>query len=125
MGSLERFFGVLIEHYAGAFPVWLAPAQVIILTIAERHSEYARVLSEQFLAEGIRTETDFENEKIGYKIRNATMLKVPYLVIIGDKEMTENMVTVRKRSGENIGPFTPDEFIALVKEKVGEKSQEL
>jgi threonyl-tRNA synthetase len=125
MGSLERFFGVLIEHYAGAFPVWLAPAQVIILTIAERHSEYARVLSEQFLAEGIRTETDFENEKIGYKIRNATMLKVPYLVIIGDKEMTENMVTVRKRSGENIGPFTPDEFIALMKEKVGEKSQEL
>jgi threonyl-tRNA synthetase len=125
MGSLERFFGVLIEHYAGAFPVWLAPAQVIILTIAERHSEYARALSEQFLAEGIRTETDLENEKIGYKIRNATMLKVPYLVIIGDKEMTEKMVTVRKRSGENIGPFTPDEFIALVKEKVREKSQEL
>ena len=125
MGSLERFFGILIEHYAGAFPVWLAPVQVIILTIAERHSEYARSLSAQFLAAGIRTEVDIENEKIGYKIRNATILKIPYLVIIGDKEMTENRVTVRKRSGENIGPFTPEEFIAIVKEKAEEKSREL
>jgi threonyl-tRNA synthetase len=125
MGSLERFFGILIEHYAGAFPVWLAPVQVIILTIAERHSEYARSLSAQFLAAGIRTEVDIENEKIGYKIRNASILKIPYLVIVGDKEMTENRVTVRKRSGENIGPFTPEEFIAIVKEKAEEKSREV
>jgi len=125
MGSLERFFGILIEHYAGAFPVWLAPVQVIILTIAERHGEYVRSLSAQFLAAGIRTEVDIENEKIGYKIRNATILKIPYLVIIGDKEMTENRVTVRKRSGENIGPFTPEEFIAIVKEKAEEKSREV
>lgn len=125
MGSLERFFGILIEHYAGAFPVWLAPVQVIILTIAERHSDYARSLSAQFLAAGIRTEVDIENEKIGYKIRNATILKIPYLVIAGDKEMTENRVAVRKRSGENIGPFTPEEFIAIMKEKTEEKSREL
>ncbi len=125
MGSLERFFGILIEHYAGAFPVWLAPVQVIILTIAERHSEYARSLSAQFLAAGIRTEVDIENEKIGYKIRNATISKIPFLIIVGDKEMTENRVAVRKRSGENIGPFTPEEFIAIVKEKAEEKSREL
>lgn len=123
MGSLERFFGVLIEHYGGAFPVWLAPVQVIILTIAERHSEYARSLASRFIASGIRTEMDLENEKIGYKIRNATMMKVPYLVIIGDKELTENRVSVRKRSGENIGPFSPEEFLMIVKEKVEEKSR--
>lgn len=125
MGSLERFFGILIEHYAGAFPIWLAPVQVIILTIAERHSEYARSLLAQFLAAGIRTEVDIENEKIGYKIRNATISKIPFLIIVGDKEMTENRVAVRKRSGENIGPFTPEEFIAIVKEKTEEKSREL
>ncbi|MEW6584987.1 MAG: threonine--tRNA ligase [Nitrospirota bacterium] len=125
MGSLERFFGVLIEHYAGAFPVWLAPTQVAVLTIAERHSDYAQALMERFRGDGIRTEADLENEKIGYKIRKATIMKVPYLVIIGDKEVTENKVTVRKRGGENAGPFSPDEFAEAVKERIREKSREL
>jgi threonyl-tRNA synthetase len=125
MGSLERFFGVLIEHYAGAFPLWLAPVQAEILTISERHTDYAVTLSERLRLEGIRSEVNVENEKIGYKIRNATLRKVPYLVIIGDKEVIEQKVTVRKLSGENIGPFTIDEFIGIIEDRVKNKSNEL
>jgi threonyl-tRNA synthetase len=125
MGSLERFFGILIEHYAGAFPLWLAPVQAKILTIAERHADYAISLSDMLKKEDIRSEVDIENEKIGYKIRNATVMKVPYLVIIGDKEVSEKTLTVRKRSGENIGPFTADELMGLLKEKITTKTQEL
>lgn len=125
MGSLERFFGVLIEHYAGAFPVWLSPVQVKVLTIAERHGDYAKKLYRKMRAEGIRTEIDIDNEKIGYKIRNATLMKVPYLVIIGDNEISDQKVTVRKRTGENIGPFNIDEFIGILKEKINSKSMEI
>jgi len=124
MGSLERFFGILIEHYAGAFPVWLAPVQVEVLTIAERHAEYAKALSDRLRSEGIKTELNTENEKIGYKIRNSTMRKVPYLIVIGDKEIAENSIMVRKRSGESIGPYTAEEFIGILKEKITSKSQE-
>lgn len=122
MGSLERFFGVLIEHYGGAFPLWLAPVQVEVLTIAERHDEYAKALAAQLRSEEIRTTLNTENEKIGYKIRNATLRKIPYLVIIGDREVSEQKVTVRKRSGENLGPFTMKEFLAMIKEKIRDKS---
>jgi len=125
MGSLERFFGILIEHYSGAFPIWLAPVQVEILTIAERHADYALSLSERLMAAEIRTELNLDNEKIGHKIRNATIMKVPYLLIIGDKEVSEKTVTVRKRTGENIGPFTIEDFIGIIKEKVSNKSLEL
>ena len=125
MGSLERFLGILIEHYAGSFPVWLTPVQVKILTIAERHADYAISISETLKKEEIRTELDIENEKIGYKIRNATLMKVPYLVIIGDKEVSENTVTVRKRSGENIGPFTVTELLGILKEKITTKTLEI
>ena len=125
MGSLERFFGVLIEHYAGAFPLWLAPVQVEILTITERHCDYAASLSNILKSEGIRIGLNTENEKVGYKIRNATLRKVPYLVIIGDREVSEQKVTVRKRSGENIGPFTINEFIEIIKGKIENKSNEL
>jgi threonyl-tRNA synthetase len=124
MGSLERFFGVLIEHYSGIFPLWLAPVQVEVLTIAERHQDYALSISEKLNSEGIRAETNIDNEKIGYKIRNATVMKVPYLVIIGDKEISENSITVRKRSGENIGPFTVDEFVGIIRDKINSKSLE-
>ncbi|MBM4129121.1 MAG: threonine--tRNA ligase [Nitrospira sp.] len=122
MGSLERFFGILIEHYGGAFPLWLSPVQVEVLTIAERHDEYAGAISEMLRAEGIRTELNTENEKMGYKIRNATLRKVPYLVIIGDREVSEQKVTVRKRSGENIGPLTIEEFTGMIKDKIINKS---
>jgi threonyl-tRNA synthetase len=118
MGSLERFFGVLIEHYAGIFPLWLAPVQVSVLTIAERHDVYARQVYEALKLAGIRSETNTDNEKIGYKIREATMRKVPYLIIIGDKELEDQNVTIRKRNGENIGPFTMDEFMAIIVEEI-------
>jgi threonyl-tRNA synthetase len=125
MGSLERFFGILIEHYAGVFPLWLAPVQVELLTIADRHAPYATAVAETLRSEGIRTAVNIDNEKIGYKIRNATIRKVPYLVIIGDREMTEKKVTVRKRTGENIGPFTLDEFIGLLKDKIMNKVSDI
>ncbi|MDO9287833.1 MAG: threonine--tRNA ligase [Thermodesulfovibrionales bacterium] len=121
MGSLERFFGILIEHYAGIFPLWLAPVQVGIITIAERHSDYALGIARSLKAEGLRVETNLENEKIGHKIREATIRKVPYLVIIGDKEIAEGKLTVRKRSGENIGPFTVEEFTGVIKNEIKNK----
>lgn len=121
MGSLERFFGILIEHYAGMFPLWLAPVQVSVLTIAERHNEYAKEIYAQLRESNIRTEINLDNEKIGYKIRESTLKKIPYLVIIGDKEVTEKKIIVRKRSGENIGPFTLEEFISIIKEQINNK----
>lgn len=121
MGSLERFFGILIEHYAGLFPLWLSPLQVSVMTIAERHNEYAGEIYKALREAGIRAELRLENEKIGYKIREATVRKIPYLVIIGDKEVSEKRITVRKRSGENIGPFTTDEFIYLIKKEIDNK----
>jgi threonyl-tRNA synthetase len=121
MGSLERFFGILIEHYGGLFPLWLAPVHVGVLTIAERHADYAVALEGRLKSEGIRVEINTDNEKIGYKIRNATIKKVPFLIIIGDREVSDGNVTVRKRSGENIGPFTIDEFIGIIKEKINSK----
>jgi len=121
MGSLERFFGILIEHYAGEFPLWLAPVQVAVLTIVERHDDYAKEISKRLRASDIRIELNLENEKIGFKIREATMRKIPYLVIIGDKEVEEKTVTVRKKNGENLGPFTIDEFIRIITEQVRSK----
>jgi len=122
MGSLERFFGVLIEHYAGQFPLWLSPVQVSILTIAERQETFAREIYRALRDADIRAEINVDNEKIGYKIREATLRKVPYLVIIGDREVEDRKVTVRKRSGENIGPFTIEEFAGLITEEVRRKT---
>lgn len=121
MGSLERFFGILIEHYGGAFPLWLSPVQAIVLTIAERHTEFAKVIYNKLKENNIRVEINSENEKIGYKIREATIRKIPYLVIIGDKEVSENNLTVRKRSGENIGPFTIEQFLDIIKDEIKSK----
>jgi len=121
MGSLERFFGVLIEHYAGAFPLWLAPTQVRVLTITDRHSEYASQVRDRLKASGIRAEADLANEKIGYKIRQATVRKVPYLVIIGDNEIEALKITVRKRDGENMGPFPVEEFIGILKDEISSR----
>jgi len=118
MGSLERFFGILIEHYAGVFPVWLAPTQASVLTIAERHAEYATQVAERLKAEGIRTGVNLDNEKIGHKIRGATIRKVPYLVIIGDKEISEGTLSLRRRNGEDLGAMTQENFIAMIKEDI-------
>ncbi|MBI4843693.1 MAG: threonine--tRNA ligase [Nitrospirae bacterium] len=121
MGSLERFFGVLIEHYAGAFPLWLAPVQVSILTISEKHVKYGSDFLERLLNAGMRAELDSENEKVGYKIRRATMLKIPYLCIIGDNEAENNTVNIRKRGEEKSVEMPADEFLALLKKEVEHK----
>jgi len=118
MGSLERFFGILIEHYGGDFPLWLAPVQAKVLTIAERHEEFAKEICREFRSADIRVEMDSRNEKIGYKIREATLRKIPYLVIIGDKEVAERQITVRKRNGENAGPFTIGDFVETMRQAV-------
>lgn len=121
MGSLERFFGILIEHYAGAFPLWLAPVQVSILIISEKHIEYGENLLKSLLKEGIRAELDSENEKIGYKIRRATMLKTPYLCIIGDKEVENNTVNIRKRTEEGSIEMPLDRFLSTLKAEVEDR----
>jgi threonyl-tRNA synthetase len=122
MGSLERFFGVLIEHYSGALPLWLSPVQMSILTIAERHSEYGRVLMEKLIQSGIRADIYDENEKIGYKIRKSTLLKTPYMCIIGDKEIENKTVNIRKRNGENAGEMTHDAMISFLKDEIISRS---
>lgn len=118
MGSLERFFGILIEHYAGIFPVWLSPVQVAILPIAERHSEYASKTAARLRSSGIRTELNLDNEKIGHKIRGATIRKIPYLVIIGDREVDQGLVSVRRQNGTDIGSLTIENFLGLVHEDI-------
>jgi len=121
MGSLERFFGVLIEHYAGAFPLWLSPVQVSVLTIAERHDAYAEKIVAGLSRQGIRVELDTDSEKIGNKIRKSSIRKVPYSVIIGDNEVEDNKITVRRRNGENIGPFTFDELTSFLLEEINSR----
>ncbi len=116
-GSLERFFGILIEHYAGAFPLWLAPVQVRILTIGESHVPYAREIYEALLKEDYRVELDDRNEKLGYKIRGAQLEKIPYMVIIGDREVSERKLSVRERREGDIGSFSLDEFIKMLEER--------
>lgn len=117
-GSIERFIGILIEHYAGAFPVWLAPVQVKILTITDKHSDYAYALKKEMFDKGIRAEVDDRNEKIGYKIRESQMSKVPYIIVIGDKEMEERKVAVRKHGEKDSVVQAVDAFTSEVLEKI-------
>jgi threonyl-tRNA synthetase len=114
LGAMERFIGVLIEHYAGAFPVWLAPVQATILTVTERHTPYAEKVYRQLIRKGIRVERDLRNEKLGFKVREAQVQKIPYMLVIGDKEEKEETVSPRKRNGETIGSMGVEEFIQLV-----------
>ena len=112
LGSFERFIGIITEHFAGAFPMWLAPVQVKILPIADAHHEYAHKLVEKFEEAGLRVELDDRNEKIGYKIREAQLEKVPYMLVVGDKEIEANSVGVRSRKDGDLGAMTVEEFIA-------------
>ncbi len=116
LGSIERFIGVLIEHYAGAFPVWIAPVQAKLLTVTEAHNEYAVGLRRQLAAQGIRVEADLRNEKLGFKVREAQVAKIPYILVIGDQEVTNGGVNVRMRNGDNLGFKTPDELVAMIRE---------
>ena len=121
-GSIERFIGILIEHYAGKFPVWLAPVQTKILTLTDRTEDYAKAFAADMAAQGLRIETDLRNEKIGYKIREAVLEKVPYIVVVGDKEAAEGKVSVRKRGEEKSVVMSKEEFIALVLKDNAEKT---
>ena len=121
LGSMERFIGALIEHYAGAFPVWLSPVQVVILPIADRHLEYASKIKNELLGSEIRVEVDDRREKIGLKIREAEMQKMPYMMIVGDKEMSSNTVSLRARHKGDVGSVKLDEFISSVKEEIAGK----
>jgi len=105
VGSLERFIGILTEHYSGYFPLWLAPVQAVILTITDKQVHYARALCEVLSTQGLRIKTDLRNEKIGFKIREHTLKRIPYLLIVGEKEMESNTVSVRARNGQDLGSF--------------------
>lgn len=120
-GSIERFIGILIENYAGAFPAWLAPCQVRILPITDKHVEYAKKLADKMFDLGLRVHLDDRNEKLGYKIREAQVQKVPYTLVIGDKEMEEGTVNVRRRGEGDIGAMPQDEFISMLQEEIKEK----
>ena len=121
LGAIERFMGVLIEHYAGAFPVWLAPTQCVVLTVTDKQIPYAESVRGRLVEAGIRCEPYFDNDKLGYKIRQAQMQKVPYMLVIGDKEVAACAVAPRARDGRNLGAMPVDEFIALIQEACGSK----
>lgn len=121
-GSIERFIGILIEHYAGAFPTWLAPVQVKILPITDRHVGYAKELATAMRSKDIRVAVDDRNEKIGYKIREGQLEKVPYMLVVGDKEAESHTVAVRKRGQGDIGAQTIDDFIAIVMDEIARKT---
>jgi len=121
-GSMERFIGILTEHYAGAFPTWMAPVQVKILPISEKHVEYAKDLAKQMHRDYVRVEVDDRSEKIGYKIRQAQIAKVPYMLVVGDKEVEEGTVNVRKHGGDELGSVPFEEFFNAIKIEIKERN---
>jgi threonyl-tRNA synthetase len=114
LGSFERFIGILIEQYAGALPAWLAPQQAAILNITEKQTEYCLKVEETLRNKGFRVISDLRNEKIGFKIREHTLQKIPYLLVVGDKEVESKAVSVRKRSGDDLGAMTLVDFLELL-----------
>jgi threonyl-tRNA synthetase len=121
LGSIERFFGVLIEHFGGAFPVWLAPVQAVVIPIADRHNAYAHEVAAQLKAAGLRVEVDDSSDRMQAKIRDAQLQKVPYMLIIGDREVESGAAAIRLRSGENLGPQPVSDFIGMAQEAIAEK----
>jgi threonyl-tRNA synthetase len=121
LGSLERFIGILIEQYAGTFPVWLSPVQVMVLDIADRHAEYATQVMKLLEKQGVRVKIDLRNEKIGFKIREHSMQRIPYLVIIGDKELEEQNITVRTQKGEDLGSLSVGKFAERIQQEIADR----
>jgi len=121
LGSMERFFGVLIEHYAGAFPVWLSPKQVTLIPIADRHNDYAHEVADRLKKAGLRLTVDDSSDRMNAKIRDAQKKKVPYMLVIGDREMEDGQVALRRRSGENPGAMSVDAFLELALREIAEK----
>ena len=122
LGSIERFIGVITEHFAGAFPAWLSPVQVKTLTITDRANGYAAEIAAALDRAGFRAETDVRNEKIGKKIREATLEKIPYMLVVGDRDMEAGTVSVRRRSGEDLGAMSLEQFAALLSDEVEKKT---
>jgi threonyl-tRNA synthetase len=123
LGSLERFIGILIEEYAGSFPTWLAPRQVVVMGISQNQSEYASKVAKELQDKGFRADIDLRNEKIGFKIREHTLRRVPYLIVIGDREAQDNAVAVRTRKGEDLGVMTLDSFVETLNEDVASRGR--
>jgi threonyl-tRNA synthetase len=122
-GSFERFSAMLIEHYAGAFPWWLAPIQAVVLPIADRHAAYAAGVRARLVEAGLRAQVDERQEKIGYKIREAQLQKIPYMLVVGDREAAEGAVAVRSRTGGDLGSQPLEAFVASAREEVETKRQ--
>lgn len=122
LGSIERFIGILIEHFAGAFPTWLSPVQVKIINITDNQADYANEIFKKLKSKGIRAELDLRNEKIGYKIREARLQKIPYMIIVGDKEKEQNLIACRTRKSGDIGTLSLDEFTEKILKEIDEKS---
>ncbi len=122
LGSLERFIGILTEEYAGFFPLWLAPKQMMVMNITDKQAEYAEQIVEKLQAQGFRAKSDLRNEKIGFKIREHTLKRVPYMLVVGDKEMESGQVAVRSRRGEDLGSMPIDAFISLANEEIAGKT---
>ena len=123
-GSIERFIGVITEHFAGAFPTWLSPVQVRVMAMTDRTADKAKEIAEQLEKAGLRVETDLRNEKIGFKIREAQVQKIPYMLIIGDKEAENGTVSVRSRKGGDLGTMKLDDFMNKVVEEVRSRARE-
>lgn len=121
LGSLERFIGILIEQHAGTFPVWLSPIQMVVLNIADRHAEYATNVSRELEKQGFRAKIDLRNEKIGFKIREHSMQRIPYLIIIGDKELEDQAITVRSQKGEDLGGLAINDFTQRLRQEIADK----
>ena len=123
LGAIERFLGVLIEHFAGAFPTWLAPVQAIIVTVTDAQLDFARQVCQELQSRGVRAEVDTRSEKLGYKIRDAQLQKIPYMLVIGDKEVTAGAIAPRKRDGTQLELMSPQEFADLVEKECLESSK--
>jgi len=124
-GSIERFIGVITEHFAGAFPLWLTPVQVKVLPVTDRAHEYAKSLTQKLVDAGIRAEDDCRSEKLGYKIREAQMQKIPYMLVVGDRDMENGTVSVRTRKGEDLGAMTMDAFLSKCLAEIASKSKDI
>ena len=121
LGAYERFFGTLIEHYGGAFPIWLSPVQVIMIPIADRHNGYAQFVADSLKQHGIRTQVDDRGDRINAKIRDAQKQKIPYMLVVGDAEMEAGLVAPRLRSGENLPPMSLDAFLSRINQDINNK----
>lgn len=120
-GAIDRFIGILIENFAGAFPLWLAPEQVRVLSLTERNNDYAEKIKKELFDKGLRVESDLRNEKIGYKIREAFSMKVPYLIVVGDEEEKSNTISIRGRGNENKSGLNLEDFIERLENEIKTK----